>query len=113
MTARKPTFSVEVRTVNDQTEMMRLYDEIRSCTRCPLAAGRTNAVPGVGPVPAEVVFIGEGPGFHEDRQGLPFVGAAGKFRTTAEANGSTPSLGKRGPSVSAEGAPVIGCSPAT
>jgi len=65
--------------VDDQTEMMRLYEEIRSCTRCPLAASRTNAVPGVGPVPAEIMFIGEGPGFHEDRQGLPFVGAAGKY----------------------------------
>lgn len=65
--------------MDDQAEMKRLYDEIRGCTRCPLAASRTNAVPGVGPIPAEIMFIGEGPGFHEDRQGLPFVGAAGKF----------------------------------
>lgn len=61
------------------TEMNKLYDEVRVCSRCELSASRTNAVPGVGPVPAEIMFIGEGPGFHEDRQGLPFVGAAGKF----------------------------------
>jgi uracil-DNA glycosylase len=62
-----------------QAKMKKLCDEIRTCARCPLAAGRTHAVPGVGPVPTELLFIGEGPGFHEDRQGLPFVGAAGKF----------------------------------
>jgi len=56
-----------------------LYAEIRQCTRCPLHRGRTNAVPGEGPIDAQIMFIGEGPGFHEDRQGRPFVGAAGKF----------------------------------
>ena len=61
------------------TEMNKLYDEVRVCSRCELSASRTNAVPGAGPVPAEIMFIGEGPGFHEDRQGIPFVGAAGKF----------------------------------
>ncbi|MCS6869974.1 MAG: uracil-DNA glycosylase [Anaerolineae bacterium] len=54
--------------------------EVRACTRCPLhAAGRTNAVPGAGSYTAEVMFIGEGPGFNEDRQGLPFVGQSGKL----------------------------------
>ena len=43
------------------------------------AAGRKLAVPGEGPAPAELMFIGEGPGFHENEQGRPFVGAAGKF----------------------------------
>ncbi len=52
---------------------------VRNCTDCPLSAGRTNAVPGEGPSNAEIMFIGEGPGFQEDRQGRPFVGAAGKF----------------------------------
>ena len=52
---------------------------VKNCTDCPLAGGRINAVPGEGPSNAEVMFIGEGPGFQEDRQGRPFVGAAGKF----------------------------------
>ncbi|MGC9468798.1 MAG: uracil-DNA glycosylase family protein [Anaerolineae bacterium] len=56
-----------------------VHDEIRRCTRCPLHVGRTRAVPGAGPVDALVMFIGEAPGFHEDQQGLPFVGAAGRF----------------------------------
>ncbi len=49
------------------------------CTDCPLSGGRTKAVPGEGPADAEIMFIGEGPGFHEDRQGRPFVGPAGQF----------------------------------
>jgi len=52
---------------------------VRNCTDCPLAGGRTNAVPGEGNPQAEVMFIGEGPGFQEDRQGRPFVGPAGKL----------------------------------
>jgi uracil-DNA glycosylase len=51
--------------------------EVSSCTRCPLHVGRTNAVPGEGHPETEVVFVGEGPGFNEDQQGRPFVGAAG------------------------------------
>jgi uracil-DNA glycosylase len=53
--------------------------EVRACRACTLYYGRKNAVPGVGSPHARVMFIGEGPGFHEDQQGLPFVGAAGKF----------------------------------
>ena len=56
-----------------------IAQRVRSCTDCPLSGGRTNAVPGEGPLDAEVMFIGEGPGYHEDRQGRPFVGPAGKF----------------------------------
>jgi uracil-DNA glycosylase family 4 len=52
---------------------------VRVCTQCELHRMRTNAVPGHGNPDAEVMFIGEGPGWHEDRQGLPFVGAAGQF----------------------------------
>lgn len=52
---------------------------VRVCTQCDLHRMRTNAVPGHGNPDAEVMFIGEGPGWHEDRQGLPFVGAAGQF----------------------------------
>jgi DNA polymerase len=51
--------------------------EVRSCTRCRLARTRTNAVPGEGNPSTEVMFVGEGPGFNEDRQGRPFVGRAG------------------------------------
>lgn len=53
--------------------------EVTGCTRCPLAQTRTKAVPGEGSSTAEVLFIGEGPGFHEDKQGKPFVGAAGNL----------------------------------
>ena len=53
--------------------------QVNACADCPLHAGRANAVPGEGPPDAEILFIGEGPGFHEDRQGRPFVGPAGNF----------------------------------
>lgn len=53
--------------------------EVSVCTRCGLHYSRKNAVPGEGPTNAEIMFIGEGPGFHENEQGRPFVGAAGKF----------------------------------
>lgn len=56
-----------------------LAELVRNCTDCPLHSSRTNAVPGEGPANAEILFIGEGPGFHEDRQGRPFVGPAGNF----------------------------------
>lgn len=52
---------------------------VRECADCPLHQGRTQAVPGEGPADAELLFIGEGPGVQEDRQGRPFVGPAGGF----------------------------------
>lgn len=55
--------------------------EVRSCTRCRLAGGRTNAVPGEGSPDTEVVVIGEGPGSNEDRLGRPFIGRAGDLLT--------------------------------
>ena len=55
--------------------------EVRTCTRCRLADGRTNAVPGEGSPDTEVVLIGEGPGFNEDRLGRPFIGRAGDLLT--------------------------------
>ncbi len=61
------------------SELTEMYEQIRVCTKCDLAKGRTNAVPGEGPQPADVMFIGEAPGFHEDRAGRPFVGAAGQY----------------------------------
>jgi DNA polymerase len=51
--------------------------EVRACQRCRLGATRTRAVPGEGSPDTEVVFVGEGPGFNEDREGRPFVGRAG------------------------------------
>ena len=60
-------------------ELANLAEQISGCPKCALAKTRTNAVPGSGNPNADIVFIGEGPGFHEDQQGLPFVGAAGKF----------------------------------
>ncbi|TMI52779.1 uracil-DNA glycosylase [Candidatus Bathyarchaeota archaeon] len=51
------------------------------CTKCELHKSRKNAVPGEGPIDAEIMFVGEGPGLNEDEQGRPFVGAAGKFLT--------------------------------
>ena len=56
-----------------------IADEVRHCTACELHKGRTRAVPGEGPVNAEIMFIGEAPGRNEDLQGRPFVGQAGKL----------------------------------
>jgi uracil-DNA glycosylase family 4 len=53
--------------------------EASTCTKCRLAEGRTQVVYGVGSPDADLLFIGEGPGFHEDKQGEPFVGAAGQL----------------------------------
>jgi DNA polymerase len=53
--------------------------DVAGCNDCGLCANVTNHVPGEGNADARIVFIGEGPGFYEDRQGRPFVGAAGKF----------------------------------
>ncbi len=61
------------------TALADLAKEVSGCNRCLLAQGRTRAVPGDGPENAAIMFIGEGPGFHEDQQGRPFVGAAGQF----------------------------------
>ena len=54
-------------------------DEVGGCTRCALAKGRTQVVFGAGSPTADLMFVGEAPGFHEDKQGIPFVGQAGKL----------------------------------
>jgi DNA polymerase len=56
-------------------------DQIAKCEKCPLHHSRKNAVPGEGPPNSEILLIGEGPGFYENEQGRPFVGASGKFLT--------------------------------
>jgi uracil-DNA glycosylase len=60
-------------------ELVELYHEVKSCRRCPLYATRTQVVFGSGNADADLMFVGEAPGFHEDQQGRPFVGAAGKL----------------------------------
>lgn len=62
-----------------QAALEAIADDIRACHACPLADGRTRAVPGEGHPDTEVVFVGEGPGYNEDLQGRPFVGAAGNL----------------------------------
>ncbi len=61
------------------TELHQYRDEVANCTRCALAQGRTQVVFGSGDPNADLMFVGEAPGFHEDKQGVPFVGAAGKL----------------------------------
>jgi uracil-DNA glycosylase len=61
------------------TELHAYRDEVADCTRCALAGGRTQVVFGSGDPGADLMFVGEAPGFHEDKQGVPFVGAAGKL----------------------------------
>jgi uracil-DNA glycosylase len=62
-------------------ELARLATDAEACRACPLGSVRTQAVFGVGSPEAELVFVGEAPGFHEDKQGEPFVGAAGQLLT--------------------------------
>ena len=59
--------------------LAQIAKEVTVCTNCELHHSRKKSVPGEGPATAEIMFIGEGPGFHENEQGRPFVGAAGKF----------------------------------
>jgi len=61
------------------TELTAYAAETAACTRCRLAEGRTQVVFGNGDPDADLMFVGEAPGFHEDKQGFPFVGQAGKL----------------------------------
>jgi DNA polymerase len=71
--------AVAAETVAAATELLAYRDAVADCTRCPLAQGRTQVVFGSGDPGADLMFVGEAPGFHEDKQGVPFVGAAGKL----------------------------------
>jgi len=62
-----------------EATLAQIAREVAVCKRCMLHHSRKLAVPGEGPVDADIMFIGEGPGFHENEQGRPFVGAAGKY----------------------------------
>src|SRR5438105_11248119 len=61
--------------------LLELHNRVRGCVACPLHATRTQAVPGFGPVGARIMAVGEAPGETEDREGKPFVGAAGQLLT--------------------------------
>ncbi|MBI4758965.1 MAG: uracil-DNA glycosylase [Chloroflexi bacterium] len=60
-------------------ELSQIADEIAACTACALSRSRTRTVPGEGPDNPSLLFVGEAPGWHEDQQGRPFVGPAGRF----------------------------------
>src|SRR4030042_769396 len=65
--------------MNGNEELKLIAQQVAACTQCALHYSRKLTVPGEGPANAEIMFIGEGPGFHENEQGRPFVGAAGQF----------------------------------
>lgn len=65
--------------IDSPAALTAIAERIRACRDCPLGSERTNAVPGEGNPNSPVVFVGEAPGFHEDQQGRPFVGQAGKL----------------------------------
>jgi DNA polymerase len=66
-------------TVERASALRQFAEETSTCTRCALAQGRTQVVFGSGSPDADLMFVGEAPGFHEDQQGIPFVGQAGKL----------------------------------
>jgi uracil-DNA glycosylase family 4 len=65
--------------VNPEEVLKQVSEEVSNCTKCELHHSRNKAVPGEGPANSDIMLIGEGPGFHENEQGRPFVGASGKF----------------------------------
>lgn len=65
--------------MNPQEELEQIAREVAACKNCVLHRTRKRAVPGEGPATSEIMLIGEGPGYYENEQGRPFVGAAGKF----------------------------------
>ncbi len=65
--------------MNVEESLAQVAKEVVVCEKCELHHSRKKAVPGEGPANSEIMFIGEGPGFYENEQGRPFVGAAGQF----------------------------------
>src|SRR5262245_18611925 len=74
-----PVAAAEPDVLSRRTALEAHAAETLACTRCRLAQGRTQVVYGVGDPDADLMFVGEAPGFHEDKQGYPFVGSAGKL----------------------------------
>jgi uracil-DNA glycosylase family 4 len=72
---------IRMATAPEHDSLEQVASEVRVCTLCELSRSRTHAVPGEGNPKARVMLVGEGPGWHEDQQGKPFVGASGKFLT--------------------------------
>jgi DNA polymerase len=62
-----------------QHDLQSYHDTLKDCQKCALAASRTQVVCGSGNPQAKIMFVGEAPGYYEDREGIPFVGAAGKL----------------------------------
>jgi DNA polymerase len=73
--------AAEVVAADTELALLSYADATAGCTRCVLADSRTQVVFGVGSPTADLMFVGEAPGFHEDKQGIPFVGAAGQLLT--------------------------------
>ncbi|MBD3414457.1 MAG: uracil-DNA glycosylase [Candidatus Aminicenantes bacterium] len=76
----KPDYNASGNSSQKQA-LISLEKEIKDCRECPLAQSRTKAVPGEGDIHTDLMFVGEGPGSEEDKQGRPFVGRAGKLLT--------------------------------
>ena len=81
MSARAPTVIPRVSAAAEKRreDLVELYRELSDCRKCPLADTRNTVVFGTGNSDADLMFVGEAPGFHEDQQGFPFVGQAGKL----------------------------------
>ncbi len=77
---------IDLRTLPPKEALDKIAAAVRKCQRCSLSKGRTKAVPGEGNPQAEVMFIGEAPGFNEDQQGIPFCGRAGHLLDEALAS---------------------------
>ena len=71
--------AVRVVAVDSVATLAEYGAEVAGCTKCRLAEGRTQVVFGAGDPAADLMFVGEAPGFHEDKEGYPFVGQAGKL----------------------------------
>lgn len=77
---RPPVVRLAPKPAEDRTKRLEVVgQEAKSCERCPLHKGRRNVVYGTGPVDADIMIVGEGPGAEEDVQGIPFVGKAGQL----------------------------------
>jgi uracil-DNA glycosylase family 4 len=74
-----PSSAIGIDAATRRRELIAFARELADCQKCPLAGGRTQVVFGTGTANADLMFVGEAPGFHEDRLGKPFVGPAGKL----------------------------------
>ena len=79
-TQSRPQVEIEIQRVHDEVS---LRHDVLSCTACALSESCTNKVPGAGPTEATVMLVGESPGEHEDREGVPFIGPGGELLTKA------------------------------